>query len=162
MSKVRIAGMNHGEPPENVKQQQEHMDWLLQSGNADDVAPVLSPPPAQELSMPADPSTTVTRIMPPIRRRRAKLEYRPETQGVAGFALEFDIVDVDINEYSITLLTGPDFKFVPTDVVKLVLTVDRRTFVVVYAGGSFAFQPNLHGLSFIRNNDDQDGSNQSR
>lgn len=147
-----VVGIDHGSPPDVILRQQEKVNQILKSdGGSVGPAEELGDSPALEAPVPP-----VTIPLPVIRRpllptERVSLQFVPETGSVPAFKLEFDVVEVCVKEYYVSLLIASDLGFEPAGTMKFRLTYKGSMYPVIFAGAEFEFKSvNVRGISFLR------------
>lgn len=162
-----VSGIDHGTPPPAVLQQQERLKAVLQSDGPPETST------ASGVSSNGEHEDTGADIVGSLRlirglpfpqppTDRVALQFIPETAGSPAFKLEFDVVEVCVKEYYISLLVASDLGFEPAGTMRFRLKHKDQEFPVIFAGAEFEFKTiNARGISFLRDKDAEAKANKN-
>ncbi len=159
-----VAGIDHGTPPVEVLQQQARLKDLLESDGVS--VPAEAPPQSSDTAKASNGRLPTPDNVPgdqedgqviaprkrPIAMQRVSLQLKQP--GMPSFKLEFDVVEVCIKPYYISLWLASSLGFEPSSTMKFELRYKEKSYPVIFAGAEFEFQTvAIRGISFLRDKD---------
>lgn len=158
---VAFSSIDHGQPPESVRQQAERTESLVLGRTS--TSPRSVADPALAGSAPEAVSQDVSTLNPDVpssspaspklvhtQSERVELDYVSERPEIPSFQLAFTVGEVCIRENYISMLIISDLGFKPSTTMRFTLKYRGKMLPVIFAGAEFEFQTvGVRGISFL-------------
>ena len=155
---VAFSSIDHGQPPDAVRQQAERTELLVLGQSPKTPMSVADPAltgsasesVSQDVATLADtPAAALPKVVH-VQQERVELDYVSDRPEVPSFQLAFTVGEVCIRENYISMLIVSDLGFKPSTTMKFTLKHRGKSIPVIFAGAEFEFQTvGVRGISFL-------------